>query len=130
MRLDACLNTRVFRVDPVAYVRQTQADRWKKRSSVLKYRAFRDVVRLQAGNWLPPDDAIIQFHIPMPKSWSKKRRAAMEGKRHRQTPDLDNLCKAFYDCFGEDKHISGYTARKFWAAEGSIIVIENKEDGM
>ena len=33
----------------------------------------------------------VSFIMPMPKSWSKKKRAAMDGKPHTARPDIDNL---------------------------------------
>ena len=33
----------------------------------------------------------------MPKSWSLKKKKAMNGKPHRQTADIDNLLKALID---------------------------------
>lgn len=41
----------------------------------------------------------LAFHIPMPKSWSQKKRAqAISGEiKHTSKPDLDNLIKAVKD---------------------------------
>ena len=102
----------------------TSRDRWKKRPSVLRYYAFRDEVRLLAGSWKPPEDgSSIVFRIPMPRSWSKKKRAEMDGKPHKQTPDLSNLLKAFEDCWPNDERISSYGAlSKVWAERGEIEI--------
>ncbi len=66
-------------------------------------------------------DSII-FCIPMPQSWSKKKREQMEGQPHQQTPDLDNLCKGVLDALcAEDKHIHFIgTLKKVWSEAGSI----------
>ena len=37
----------------------------------------------------------IQFHFAMADSWSKKKKAEMNGKPMQQKPDNDNLFKAF-----------------------------------
>ena len=120
--VDQAPNLLLFDVEPVAYVRQTRADRWKKRPAVLKYRAFRDRLREKAGDYTPSDGDIIHFHVAMPKSWSKKKRKEMIGKPHKQRPDLDNFLKGFWDAFGEDSHLSDVTVRKVWAIEGRIMV--------
>jgi len=39
----------------------------------------------------------IVAYFPMPKSWSKRRRAEMDGKLHTQKPDKDNVEKAICD---------------------------------
>jgi Holliday junction resolvase RusA-like endonuclease len=66
----------------------------------------------------------IIFYLPMPKSWSKKKRTEMNGTYHDQKPDVDNLAKAFMDAFGsEDKHVAILHAEKYWAEEGSIELL-------
>ena len=61
--------------------------------------------------------------MPMPKSWSKKRKAKLLGKPHQQIPDLDNLIKALNDCLrDEDKYIWEVNASKTWWDEGRIII--------
>ncbi len=68
------------------------------------------------------------FYMPMPKSWSKKKKAEMVGRCHQQRPDLSNLVKAAEDAarYGKKKgdqtiwHYGGLM--KVWAEEGSIEV--------
>ena len=61
------------------------------------------------------------FYIEMPKSWSNKKRLEMEWKPHRQTPDGDNLYKAFTDTVFynqkkyNDKEIFDTKSKKFWS---------------
>ena len=117
--------TRKFPVTPVPKPRQTRSDRWRKRPSVLKYRAFADEVRLRmAGVQL--EGAAICFHIPMPKTWPKYMREEMDGELHRQTPDLDNLLKALFDALhGNDCHIASLSGlEKRWAVTGSIDITQ------
>ncbi len=52
----------------------------------------------------------IMFHIPMPESWSKKKKEKMCFKPHQSTPDLDNLYKAFTDTIF-------YVSKKEWKAK-------------
>lgn len=66
----------------------------------------------------------ITFIIPMPNSWSKKKKAEHDGKAHLSRPDLDNLIKAFKDALlDEDSHVWKYgMMQKVWGYEGKIIV--------
>jgi len=112
-------------IDPVAKPRMTQADRWKKRPCVLRYRAFADELRAEAArkNFQLGDAPYVEFHIPMPKSWSKKKKDLFEGTKHKQRPDVDNLLKALFDCLrDEDCGISDVTAKKRWARKGRIVI--------
>ena len=67
----------------------------------------------------------VAFRIPMPKSWSKAKKAAMVDTKHQQKPDIDNLLKAIMDAvLPEDSHVWGVRAYKFWAETGSIVIAE------
>lgn len=119
-----------FIINPMGKPRMTQRDKWLKpaRKVIARYWAYKDVLVLQANleGYIPSDVLSVQFNIPMPKSWSKKKREAMNGQPHRQKPDLDNLLKAFQDCLcKEDSYIWGYSrCAKMWSLEGSIEVVE------
>lgn len=106
-------------------VRQTQADRWKKRPAVLRYRAFADELRLAAAaqNFFLGDRCIMIFEIAMPKSWSNKKKELMDGKPHTQRPDNDNCIKSCQDVLLiEDSSVHTVFAAKFWAYEGRIRI--------
>jgi len=61
----------------------------------------------------------------MPGSWSKKKRALMDGKPHMQKPDWDNLGKAISDAiYKDDSGIYDIWITKFWGFEGKIIIEE------
>lgn len=112
----------IYPIKPCPAPRQVQSDRWNPRPMVLRYRAFRDEVRLR-GVKFENGDSII-FRIPMPPSWSKKKKIAMNGKPHTQTPDLDNIYKSLADSiFKEDSHIWHLgPMKKIWAYDGSIEI--------
>tara|TARA_R100000781_G_scaffold111980_1_gene78857 strand:- start:803 stop:1207 length:405 start_codon:yes stop_codon:yes gene_type:complete len=128
----------VYRLDipPCPKPRMTKADRWRKRPSVLKFFAFRDAVRQAKGPFFAsPDGGVhnrvfefesfeIVFHVPMPKSWSKKKRGYMNGSAHQQRPDLDNYLKAWKDSvYEEDAIVWRVKASKLWTdGTGHIIV--------
>lgn len=113
-----------YNITPCPAPRQVKKDTWDPSPPVLRYRAFRDEVKLKRVK-VPPEGFTLVFVLPMPKSWTKKKRAAMNGSPHEQKPDRDNLEKALLDSiYGDDSHVwhsDGTT--KFWAEEGEIIVI-------
>ena len=99
----------------------TQRDKWAKRDCVARYWAFKDEVRLR-GVTVNNGDTII-FHIPMPKSWSKKKRQEHDGQYHQAKPDLDNLQKALLDAiYDDDAHIAHTTVIKLWSNEPGISI--------
>ena len=79
----------IYPITPVAKPRMTQADKRIPRPIVLKYWAFKAECRLRKVTLDNGDDIV--FFIPMPKSWSKKKKAAMFDRGHKQRPDIDNL---------------------------------------
>lgn len=110
-----------YAIDPYPKPRMTRSDGWKKRPVVLKYWKFcKDIEDLGVTITNEP---IITFVVRMPKSWSKKKKAEMEGKPHQQTPDLDNYIKALFDaCKKEDKAVWSVCAQKIWGYNGEIII--------
>ena len=46
----------------------------------------------------------------------------MFGEPCRSKPDVDNLAKGFFDCFGEDKHVWSVQMTKTWHDKGGIVV--------
>ena len=112
-------------IPPCPKPRMTRADRWKKRKSVVKFFAFRDAVRqfqeTHAISWWSFD---IEFHVPMPKSWSKKKQALHNGQPHNQRPDLDNYLKAWKDSvYEEDAVVWRIKATKLWTDGSGHIVV-------
>lgn len=101
-------------ITPVTAPRMVASDRYKKRPEVLRYRAFQDEVRLRRVE--VPSPGKITFYMPMPDSWSQKKRREWNGRPHLQRPDIDNLIKALLDSvFEHDSHIWSITAEKRWS---------------
>ena len=123
----------ILNIPPCSKPRMTQRDRWKKRQCVLDFFAFRDRIRQEVKrintllikespfDW---DNLTIIFLVPMPKSWSKKKKALMAGKPMQQRPDLDNYLKGLFDAtHEEDSSIWKVTASKIWTdCTGKIII--------
>ena len=109
-------------VAPCSKPRMTRADKWKKRQCVTKFFAFRDAIKLSSIHNIALESFDIEFYIQMPKSWSKKKKAKMNGEPHQQRPDLDNYIKAWCDSvFEEDSVVWRFKASKRWTdQEGHI----------
>jgi Holliday junction resolvase RusA-like endonuclease len=119
---------KIFKICPQPKPRMTRSDRWRTRPSVLAYRAFADEMRSQSDGWELPDAFHVRFIVPMPRSWSNKKKLQMVSTPHRQRPDLDNFIKSF-DCLREeDSSIWKISAEKIWGEEGAII-IDDLQDG-
>ena len=102
-------------VAPCSKPRMTQADKWKKRPSVVKFFAFRDAVKQSSVHNIALESFDIEFYIQMPKSWSKKKKELHNGNPHKQRPDLDNYIKAWCDSvFEEDSVVWRFKASKRW----------------
>lgn len=116
---------RVYPIVAMGKPRMTRADKWKQRPEVMRYRAFKDEVRLHNVS-LPESGYHLTFVLPMPRSWSKKKKAEMNGKPHQQKPDKDNLEKALLDAiFDDDCKIWDGRVTKIWGETGKIVVEVN-----
>lgn len=63
----------------------------------------------------------------MPKSWSKRKREALEGQFHTQKPDADNVLKAIKDGLNDvawidDCQVCDARVVKRWARHGETFV--------
>jgi Holliday junction resolvase RusA-like endonuclease len=112
-------------VTPIGKPRMTQRDKWAKRKCVVNYFAFKDEVRYQFKN---PEEYLLQphkvtFYIPMPKSWSKKKKSEMLMTPHDKKPDVDNLSKALNDAvLDDDSKIWSQWCEKYWSIDGCIKI--------
>lgn len=108
---------------------------WAPTESWKKYCAFKDAIAALVADkvWpltLLPGDHVV-FHMPMPQSWSQKKKLAHDGEPHEAKPDLDNLIGGFFDAMfpGQSKggkgdqhmHTLG-SMKKVWAWEGAIEI--------
>lgn len=115
-----------YQITPVGKPRMTRSDKWKQRPPVLRYRVFCDEVRLN-GVTLPASGAHVVFVLPMPASWSQKKRNLMRDQPHQQKPDFDNLIKSLLDAiFDDDAHVWDARVSKIWGDEGAIIIQEGR----
>ena len=116
-------------MDPMSKPRQTRSDVWRQRPIILRWRAWADEIRAicKEKNFVPSNELLMEFHIKIPKSYSKKKRAEHIGQPHIMNRlDVDNLAKAVMDALiKDDGRVHFLQVKKFWAEEGYII-LQNK----
>lgn len=114
-----------FDIIPMGKPRMVHSDKWRKREVVNRYFTFKDDLRWLArhAKYTIGEEVFVEFHIPMPESWSLRKKITMNMKPHQQKPDIDNLVKAFCDALtDDDSRIWLVHATKVWAAKGAIII--------
>lgn len=105
-----------------------RSDKWKKRTVTNNYWAFKAELKLKANlaglKTLPDEITSITFVVPMPGSWSEKKKQKYHGMPHTQRPDLDNFLKGLQDCLcTEDSHIWRIrNLTKIWGRKGQLII--------
>lgn len=128
----------LFDVIPMGAVRMTQSDRWKtnpnhadprrrQRKSVSQYFSFKNLMVLQSKEMNFELDEYLDavYFIPMPNSWSNKKKEQMNGMPCKSKPDTDNITKAVKDALlKDDSEIWWERAEKRWAYKGSIILFK------
>ena len=126
-------NTLIFFGTIVPKPRMTRSDKWNHREVVDHYWAFKDELTLLANKHQFKMGKILdlQFCLPMPKSWSKKKRSEMNCMPHEAKPDLDNLIKSVLDCLlpDGDSQVHKFTGvEKIWVnSDIGCITIINKD---
>lgn len=131
-------------IAPTPAPRMNRSDVWKRRPSVVKYHSYRDaILAAPCTDDLRTDltktgIVVLTFCIQPPKSWPKKRLAALRAAdspmalAHRQTPDLDNLVKGFLDAvfYGhgqQDSTVWSVTAEKVWGLRSGVWALVTDE---
>lgn len=119
-----------YPITPVSKPRMTRKVKWDRNAHQTKYFAFKNEVQ-RLGVEVPEFGYHLVFVIPMPKSWSKKKKALMDGSPHRNDkgPDKDNLEKALLDSvYSNDARVWNGEVSKVWGIEGSIVVADNRRE--
>jgi len=111
-----------------------------------KYFLYKDNLKAygeKIGFIMPQDAFFMWFFMPMPKTWTKKKKAAMAFKLHKNKKDTDNLSKAIKDALAprksnfvvgskpamDDRVISSYANAKIYlpdthADKIGILIVE------
>jgi Holliday junction resolvase RusA-like endonuclease len=117
-------------------VRMTQSDRWKtnprhvdpnkrQREVVTQYFEYKNKVLEQAREmkFELPEVLEIVFCVPMPFTWSEKKKVRNNKLPVKKRPDIDNYVKAFMDAMSnEDGNVWKIISEKRYAYRGSILV--------
>lgn len=74
-----------------------------------------------------PISVNMTYHMPMPKSWSQKRKKEQFGKPMTSKPDIDNLMKWSLDvlngiAYVDDKFVSSTCSEKVWDYDGKVHI--------
>lgn len=115
-----------LKINPIGKPRMTRGDKANYREATKRYWQYKsDLNRLAIENKLFKLDDIldIEFHVAIPEGLSAKEKEKRNGMPHQETPDIDNLCKALFDCLKkQDKTIWNVKKVKYWAYQGKIII--------
>lgn len=126
----------IFDVVPVGAVRMTKRDtiftnpnhpdpKKRQREAVARYFEFQNTVWQQYRDFklALPDHFEIVFCVPMPSSWSDKKKTKFNRMPCKSRPDVDNYLKAFMDTIKiEDGSVWKCPVQKIYAYKGSIIL--------
>jgi Holliday junction resolvase RusA-like endonuclease len=101
------------------------------RSSVKRYHSYCDALAAHVGAFiLPEGNYHLIFYLPVPRSFSASKKAALHLTPHQSRPDKDNLEKAFLDALlAEDCRVWDGRVTKLWIdAEQGMIEIYRIEE--
>ncbi len=90
------------------------------------YTKARDDLRRLFGPVIVPPPWSVQITAvrKMPVSWSKRQRAAMDGKYCLSKPDADNIAGAVMDAlFEDDAAVVSVSCLKRWGAAGELRIL-------
>lgn len=138
----------ILNITPQTFVRTTVNDRWffRIKRDQLRPSGLKRLLRIERYNeyklsllaeakrkqfTLPASGFSITFYVPVPPSWSKKKKKQYHGLLHQSTPDLDNMAKAFFDSMvREDKFVAQYSLCKRWVdfPDGWIEIVVTGEE--
>jgi Holliday junction resolvase RusA-like endonuclease len=122
-----------FNINPIGKPRMTQRDKWLNppRKPILMYRLAKHGMEAYAlqHNYTLGEVINVKFVLPMPDSWSGKKKERTNGQPHQSKPDIDNLLKFIMDALlpNGDQLVHTVTATKVWGYEGKIIFYEERE---
>jgi Holliday junction resolvase RusA-like endonuclease len=120
-------------VEPMGAVRMTQMGKFKS-PSARRYLLYKSHLQWQAklqgkGEFYPsgPLEVDIKFIMPIPDSYSKKKKASLIGEYHIKKPDTDNLVKGVFDSLNkilwqDDNQVSKIKAIKVYGNSPRIEV--------
>ncbi|MFE8697952.1 RusA family crossover junction endodeoxyribonuclease [Cytobacillus sp. FJAT-53684] len=95
------MNKLFIPIIPMGAVRTTQKQKYVDERA-RRYHAYKQQIAILANQHIRtpsncPILADITFYMPIPKSWSQKKKERYNGYIHRSKPDIDNLIKGLFD---------------------------------
>lgn len=123
----------VYDVVPMGAVRMTGRGKWVK-DNAQRYLAYKDQIAWLTKNQMKNKELItgpiavnVLFLMPIPKSWSKKKKAEAEGQYHTKRPDTDNLIKGLFDSLNnlvwkDDNQVCKISAKKIYSSKPGIEI--------
>jgi len=134
--LDQTREFYIFDVIPMGAVRMTNRDRMftnpnhpnplkRQRVEVTRYFDYQNRLWEQYASkpFKFPNELEIVFLLPMPSSWSEKKKVKMNKMPCLTRPDIDNLVKGFMDALKiEDGNVWKVIAEKRYAYKGSVLL--------
>ena len=131
---------KTFRINPVPASR-ARVTRWSTYFPK-RYTQFKKDMQMALNDvqYVPEEGLLyvkLDFFVSMPMSWSKKKKAAKNGKFCDNNADIDNYCKAILDSlegiyYANDNQVVMIRARKYYSDEPRIEFemenIENEND--
>jgi Holliday junction resolvase RusA-like endonuclease len=111
----------IINITPIGKPRITNQGRFSDKAQ--NYYSWCDELKLKVRKYQPNGKLDVVFILPMPKSWSEKKKANSNTTPHTSRPDIDNLLKAFLDALcTNDSYVYDVHAVKLWGHEGRIII--------
>ena len=116
-------------IAPMGAVRMTQRGKWSSPTAIRYMNYKKDVgYQLRAQCQEPLEGAVsvdVTFILPMPDSWSRKRKNANAGLPVTVKPDADNILKGLMDAANkilwiDDNQVTDVTMKKRYGFQGSI----------
>lgn len=103
-------NDRIFFRIPRNKLRPSGLKRLERIEAYNEYKVSLLALAKEKQFTIPEQGCGVTFYIPMPKTWSKKKRKKYHGTLHQQRPDLKNCLSAWEDAICiEDKYIAHYS---------------------
>jgi Holliday junction resolvase RusA-like endonuclease len=116
-------------IKPMGAVRTTQKQKFVDKRAQ-RYLTYKQQIALLVSKQIekPSDRPIladITFYMPMPNSWSGKKKERLNGQIHTSKPDIDNLIKGVFDaingiCWKDDRQVYEVHSKKFYSFNPGI----------
>lgn len=116
-------------VKPMGAVRMTQKGKWVSITAT-RYMNYKKVVGIEMRSQCKKPHVgalrvVVTFVMPMPDSWTNKKKQEQLGAAVTVKPDIDNLVKGLLDsankiCWNDDNQVVEIVARKKYGIDGAI----------